>query len=62
VVPHFDYMGCDSCMEEALRALTREQSKKLGAAGELPLEVAASLKSPRKQVVGQQDKHFPEVA
>jgi hypothetical protein len=28
-VPEFDYLGCDDCMEEALKQIARERARKL---------------------------------
>jgi protein-arginine kinase activator protein McsA len=28
-VPEFEYMGCDDCMEEALKQIERQQARKL---------------------------------
>jgi len=59
-VPEFDYMGCDDCMEEALKQIAREErAAMLAEAGSTAEEIAAY---PRKQITRQQGELFPEVA
>jgi hypothetical protein len=46
-VPEFDYMGCDECMEEALKVLMAESAGSVGAADRQVLRIMRGIAAQR---------------
>lgn len=58
LVPEFDYLGCDDCMEEAMTVLARERRELLQEVGCTPEEVEAYSRFVQK-IEPMQGRLFP---